>query len=410
MTSELKTIQFKNNQKKEYCWKCDYDKWLITNNNKEQKTIKQFLMISVVDKYYDKYLELSLSTIKGIFSFYLNLLWRVNGVRNHPDNVKYQPEYDAKLSYSTLFNKCIPIDELNAEAKTKGYKCGADLFAEEHKHDTITMQIKYALTKKYAMPFLDELQRIGLIKYQKTLKTNGSESQQFLIKITNKARYSYEENKHYNFLIIPYLLLFDTTKVSNAGLFSFISAFNYLHKIGSKKDDGFIDFNKIVKDFNIDIKICKLLNKEYNTDYSKIFADNLQNCFIDLMENSGLKQGNTIITDISECNGRVEEINNHKYLIMSKISEILNSKNTDKYDEINNKLFWYVKDFTTKTNIIVNKVDKKLIFIYNGCDPTLIGSVFDKYYCELEGIVKGILKWYYCINSYSVKFYVNRCA
>ena len=99
--SQLKTIQVKNNQKKEYCWKYDYDKWLITNNSKEQKTIKQFLMISIDNEYYDKYLELSISKIKGIFSFYLNLLWRVNGVRHYPDNVKLQPKYDAKLNYTT---------------------------------------------------------------------------------------------------------------------------------------------------------------------------------------------------------------------------------------------------------------------------------------------------------------------
>ena len=407
MLKALKLIQLKNNQKKEYCWKYDYSKWLITNDNKENKTTKQFLMISADNEYYDKYLELSISKIKGIFSFYLNLLWRVNGVKNYPDNLKLQPEYDAKLSYTTLFNKCIPIDVLDKEARAKGYKCGADLFADKNKYDGITKQIKFSLTKKYVIPFLDELQRIGLIKYQKLTKANGTESQQFLIKISNKARYLYEDNKHYNFIIIPYLLLFDTTKISNSDMFSFISVFNYLNKRGSKKDECFIDFKKIIKDYNIDKKICKILNKKYNAVYSDIFANNLQNRFIDLMENSGLKQNDTIITDISECNGGIEEINNHKHLIMSKISEILVNKNTDKHDEINNKLFWYIKDFEDKTNIKVDCINKQIIFVYCGNDPNLIYNVFKKYYSELGEIVKGILKLYYN-NNYDVKFFVAK--
>lgn len=404
--NQLKTIQIKNNQKKEYCWKYDYSKWLITNNNKEQKTIKQFLMISTDNEYYDKYLELSISKIKGIFSFYLNLLWRVNGVRHYPDNVKLQPEYDAKLSYTTLFNKCIPIDVLDKEAQAKGYERGADLFAEKNKYDGITRQIKFNLTKKYVIPFLDELQRIGLIKYQKIMKDNGTETQQFLIKISNKARYSYEDNKHYNFIIIPYVLLFDITKISNGSFFSFISVFNMLNKKGSKKDDCFIDFKKIIKDYNIDKKICKLLNKEYNAVYSNIFADSLQKSFIDLMKNSGLIQNDAIITDISECNGKIEDINKHKHLLMSKISEILISKNADKYDSINDKLFYFVRDFEEKTNIKVDNIKKQVIFVYNGGDPySTISNVFKEHHSELEEIVKEILKLYYN-NNYSVKFFV----
>ena len=304
-----------------------------------------------------------------------------------------------------MFNKCIPTDVLDKEAKAKGYQCGADLFAEKNKYDGITRQIKYNLTKKYVIPFLDELQRIGLIQYKKTMKANGTESQQFLIKISNKARYSYEDNKHYNFIIIPYVLLFDITKTSNAGLFSFISVFNFLNKRGSKKDDYFLDFQKIIKDYNIDKKICNFLNKEYNAVYSNIFADNLQKCFIDLMENSGLKQNDTIITDISECNGEIKDINNHKHLIMSKISEILISKNTDIYDEINNKLFWYIKDFEKKTHINIDFVKKQIIFVYSGGDPNLIRQVFRKYYLELEVIVKSILHMYYN-NNYSVNFFI----
>ena len=404
----IKTIQIKNNQKKEYCWKYDYSKWLITDDNKAHKTIKQFLMISNDIEYYDKYLALSTSKIKGIFSFYLNLLWRVNGVRHYPDNVKLQPAYDAKLSYSVLFNKCIPVSVLDENAKTKGYQCGADLFAEKNQHDMITKRIKYELTKEYVIPFLDELQRIGLIKYKKTTKANGTESQQFLIKISNKARYSYEDNKHYNFIIIPYILLFDITKISNAGFFSFINVFNGLY-MNSKKDGCCVDFKKIVKDNNIDKKVCDLLNTEYKDGYADVFASNLQQSFIDLMETCGLKQGDTIITDLSECNGKLEDINKHKHLLMCKISETLVSKFTDKYDRIYDRLFYFTQDFEEKTNINVDFAKKQVTFVYSGNDPNLIiYDTFRKNYLELEKIVKEILKCYYSTNDYSVKFFCRK--
>ena len=60
MLKALKLIQLKNNQKKEYCWKYDYSKWLITNDNKENKTTKQFLMISADNEYYALFFNISI--------------------------------------------------------------------------------------------------------------------------------------------------------------------------------------------------------------------------------------------------------------------------------------------------------------------------------------------------------------
>ena len=377
--------------RKKLTWKVDFEKWLYNNETNK----KQFLMISLDDYYFEKYVRLCCnSKLKYSFSFYLNLLNRVNGVKNTPSNVALQPEYTACLSYSTLFNKCIPLSQLDEKAKHRGYKGGEDLFDARHRGDGITKQIKGELTEEYVIPYLEELQKIGLIKFEKRVNKNGNTGQQFYIKINNSSKTN-KYDKHYDFLAVPFSLLFDMFKAKNNNLLAFISFFKAKKNLTkSQNNECIVEFQKIVREYKIDELFCNVLNLKKTDKITMFLADKLQEAFIEIMESPYLKQGDTIITDISDCDCNVENINDLKRPILVKLAETLDNKNDDLYDNIYNKLFYFTDDFIEKTTIIELKNKKQLIFSYKGKKIETINSAFKDHQQELSSTIRFIIKCY----------------
>ena len=191
---------------------------------------------------------------------------------------------------------------------------------------------------------MQELQKIGLIKWERFYKKNKQEGEQFYIQCHQNIKTT--PRGHIDFLCVPYGLLFDIDKIKSSQMMSFLSFFK-----AKKKDTKCVGdvckvvFDDIVENLGIADVMCKKKNVKKNDKLVKFIADGFTESFVELLESGLIVNQGCIVKDLADGNRNINSINAKD--VMIKLSMEINLKSTysEKKEYLYNLLFFLQYEF-----------------------------------------------------------------
>ena len=422
MTKKQKIIL--NFQKKQYQWDTSYHDWLYSNN-----PTGQHLQIRTNQDYLGKYLALCCFRTKDTpnpLMFYLNLLYRVKQFMNQEHCKRIQPTWTAELPYSVIFNRFLPRSKVVEKAKELGITCDFDLFGEQAKNIAECKAMKFKLCKAVVAPYLDLLQKAGLITWSTKRKSDGTEAAQFFVKIDTSIDIdldkSYDTGKrlHRNFLAIPYCMMFDADKITSLQMMSFILFFASKSSITKSQDgESLADFTAIAKKNNIGelfasvspkFKQCCAQNK---LDTNAAVGYTLSEEFLKLMNSEFMRQeAGCLILDQAPSKN-INDSSVSKFII-EKLDEKLDERRevSDDYIRVSDALFYNIQEFKQRVTIYRAK-DGSINLIYDAREGVALASVllarsvFTKYETIIKDALLSVLRRHFNINYAPISLLVD---
>ena len=422
MTKKQKIIL--NFQKKQYQWDISYHDWLYSNN-----PTGQHLQIRTNQDYLGKYLALCCFRTKDTpnpLMFYLNLLYRVKQFMNQEHCKRIQPTWTAELPYSVIFNRFLPRSKVVEKAEELGITCDFDLFGEQAKNIAECKAMKFKLCKAVVAPYLDLLQKAGLITWSTKRKSDGTEAAQFFVKIDASIDIdldkSYEADKrlHRDFLAIPYCMMFDVDKITSLQMMSFILFFASKSSITKSQDgESLADFTAIAKKNNIGelfasvspkFKQCCAQNK---LDTNAAVGYTLSEEFLKLMNSEFMRQeaGCLILDQAPSKNINDSAVSK---FIIEKLDEKLDERRevSDDYIRVSDALFYNIQEFKQRATIYRAK-DGSINLIYDAREGVALASVllarsvFTKYETIIKDALLSVLRRHFNINYATISLLVD---
>ena len=413
MTKKQKIIL--NFQKKQYQWDISYHDWLYSNN-----PTGQHLQIRTNQDYLGKYLALCCFRTKDTpnpLMFYLNLLYRVKQFMNQEHCKRIQPTWTAELPYSVIFNRFLPRSKVVEKAKELGITCDFDLFGEQAKNIAECKAMKFKLCKAVVAPYLDLLQKAGLITWSTKRKSDGTEAAQFFVKIDTSIdvdldkSYDVDKTLHRNFLAIPYCMMFDADKITSLQMMSFILFFASKSSVTKSQDgESLADFTAIAKKNNIGelfasaspkFKQCCAQNK---LDTNAAVGYTLSEEFLKLMNSEFMRQeAGCLILDQAPSQN-IKDNSTSKFII-NKLDEKLDERRevSDDYIRVSDALFYNIQEFKQRATIYRAK-DGSVCLVYNARDGVpdyhikYVKDVFAKYKTIIDDALLSVLRRHFNIN------------
>lgn len=424
MSSLKKQKIILNFQKKQYQWDISYHDWLYSNN-----PTGQHLQIRTNQDYLDKYLALCCFRTKDTpnpLMFYLNLLYRVKQFMNQEHCKRIQPTWTAELPYSVIFNRFLPRSKVVEKAKELGITCDFDLFGEQAKNIAECKAMKFKLCKAVVAPYLDLLQKAGLITWSTKRKSDGTEAAQFFVKIDTSIdidldkSYDTDKTLHRNFLAIPYCMMFDADKITSMQMMSFILFFASKSSITKSRDsESLADFTAIAKKNNIGelfasaspkFKQCCAQNK---LDTNAAVGYTLSEEFLKLMNSEFMRQEVGCLILDQAPNKNINDGATSKFII-NKLDEKLDEKRevSDDYIRVSDALFYNIQEFKDRTTIFKAK-DGSVNLIYDAREGVALASVllarsvFTKYETIIKDTLLSVLRRHLNINYAKISLLVD---